>query len=175
MFVCFFSLFIFRRHSTREPASSRVTYFILPTQEPLLATTNTGTNRERYRQKDPQRGTDRKTHREVHTERPTERYRQKDPQGSNQPRVSHQIVISCQPHRGISERKKKKKKVKSQNIQNSSHVSNRLTADHLANACPSCCLVWVAWCGLLGVGMIQDTQRLGQSMNTPQADPRCAL
>ena len=29
MFVCFFNLFIFREHSTREPASSRVTYFIL--------------------------------------------------------------------------------------------------------------------------------------------------
>ena len=27
--LCFFSLFIFCRHSTREPASSRVTYFIL--------------------------------------------------------------------------------------------------------------------------------------------------
>ena len=26
---CFFSLFLFRRHSTQEPASSRVTYFIL--------------------------------------------------------------------------------------------------------------------------------------------------
>ena len=25
----FLSLFIFRRHSTREPASSRVTYFII--------------------------------------------------------------------------------------------------------------------------------------------------
>ena len=29
MFVCFFSLFLFRGHSTREPASSTVTYFIL--------------------------------------------------------------------------------------------------------------------------------------------------
>ena len=28
-FVCFYSLFIFRGHSTREPASNRVTYFIL--------------------------------------------------------------------------------------------------------------------------------------------------
>ena len=45
----FFSLFIFRGHSTREPASSRVTYFIQwPTQEPVLATANTGKNRERF-------------------------------------------------------------------------------------------------------------------------------
>ena len=30
MFVCFLSLPIFRGHSTREPASNRVIYFILP-------------------------------------------------------------------------------------------------------------------------------------------------
>ena len=35
--------FIFRRHSTLEPASISVTYFILePTQEPVLAAANTG-------------------------------------------------------------------------------------------------------------------------------------
>ena len=40
----FYSLFIFLGHSTREPASSKVTYFILrgPTQEPVLAAANTG-------------------------------------------------------------------------------------------------------------------------------------
>ena len=40
----FFSQFIFCQHSTQEPASSRVTYFILrkPTQELMLAKANTG-------------------------------------------------------------------------------------------------------------------------------------
>ena len=39
----FFSLFIFRGHSTREPASGSVTYFILwAYMEPCLATANTG-------------------------------------------------------------------------------------------------------------------------------------
>ena len=43
MFGFFFSLFIFRGHSTRKPASGRVTYlFCRPTQEPVLATANTG-------------------------------------------------------------------------------------------------------------------------------------
>ena len=42
-------MMIFRGHSTREPAPSRVTYFILrPTQEPALATANTGKNQERF-------------------------------------------------------------------------------------------------------------------------------
>ena len=45
----FFSLFIFREHSTREPAFSRVTYFIpRPTQEPVIAAANTGKTRERF-------------------------------------------------------------------------------------------------------------------------------
>ena len=40
---------MFRGHSTREPASSRVTYlFCGPTQEPVLATANTGKTRERF-------------------------------------------------------------------------------------------------------------------------------
>ena len=39
----FWSLFIFREHSTWEPASIRVTYlFCGPTQKPVLATANTG-------------------------------------------------------------------------------------------------------------------------------------
>ena len=43
----FLSLLIFRGHSTREPASSRVTYLVCrPTQQPVLATANTGKNRE---------------------------------------------------------------------------------------------------------------------------------
>ena len=43
------SLFIFHGHSTREPASSRVTYlFCGPTQEPVLATANAGKTRERF-------------------------------------------------------------------------------------------------------------------------------
>ena len=45
----FWSLFVFCEHSTREPASSRVTYlFCWPTQEPTLATANTGKPRERF-------------------------------------------------------------------------------------------------------------------------------
>ena len=45
----FLSLFIFREHSTREPASSRVAYVICrPTQEPVLATASTGKTRERF-------------------------------------------------------------------------------------------------------------------------------
>ena len=45
----FWSLFIFREHSTREHASSRVTYlFCGPTQEPVLATANTGKTLERF-------------------------------------------------------------------------------------------------------------------------------
>ena len=44
----FCSLFIFREHSTRESASSRVTYFILRAYTgAMLATANTGKNRER--------------------------------------------------------------------------------------------------------------------------------
>ena len=43
MFFGFFSLFKFRGHSTREPASGSVTYFILwAYMEPCLATANTG-------------------------------------------------------------------------------------------------------------------------------------
>ena len=39
----FWSLFIFRGHSPREPASGRVTIlFCRPTQEPVLATANAG-------------------------------------------------------------------------------------------------------------------------------------
>ena len=46
---CFFSLFIFRGHSTREPASSRVTYFILgPIQEPYFSHSQHRKNRERF-------------------------------------------------------------------------------------------------------------------------------
>ena len=41
--VFFFSLFIFRRHSTREPASSRVAYFI------LQAYTGTGVSHSQHR------------------------------------------------------------------------------------------------------------------------------
>ena len=44
-FVCFISLFIFRGHSTREPASNRVTYFI------LRAYTGTGVNHSQHRKK----------------------------------------------------------------------------------------------------------------------------
>ena len=43
MFVCFFSLFIFCGYSTREPASGRVTYFI------LLAYTGTGVSHSLHR------------------------------------------------------------------------------------------------------------------------------
>ena len=44
---CFFSLFIFCRHSAWEPASSRVTYsFCRPTQELVLATANKGKKSE---------------------------------------------------------------------------------------------------------------------------------
>ena len=46
----FLNLFVFRGHSTRETASSRVTDFILrayTAQEPVLATANTGKTRER--------------------------------------------------------------------------------------------------------------------------------
>ena len=42
---CFFSLFIFRGHSTREPASSRVTNFI------LRAYTGTGVSHSQHREK----------------------------------------------------------------------------------------------------------------------------
>ena len=43
--MAFFSLFIFRGHSTREPASSRVTYFILRAyKEPCV-------NHSRHREK----------------------------------------------------------------------------------------------------------------------------
>ena len=50
LFVCFvvvvvFSLFIFRGHSTREPASSRVTYFI------MRAYTGTGVSLSQHRTK----------------------------------------------------------------------------------------------------------------------------
>ena len=41
----FLSLFIFRGHSTREPASSRVTYFI------LQAYTGTGVSHNQHRKK----------------------------------------------------------------------------------------------------------------------------
>ena len=45
----FLNLLILRGHSTREPASSRVTYFILrPAQELVSATANVGKNRERF-------------------------------------------------------------------------------------------------------------------------------
>ena len=43
--VFFFSLFIFRGHSVREPASSRVTYFI------LQAYTGTGVSHSQHREK----------------------------------------------------------------------------------------------------------------------------
>ena len=43
--LCFLSLFLFRGHSTREPASSRVTYFILP------ANTGTGVSHSQHRKK----------------------------------------------------------------------------------------------------------------------------
>ena len=42
---CFFNLFIFRGHSTREPASSRVTYFI------QQAYTGTGVSHRQHRKK----------------------------------------------------------------------------------------------------------------------------
>ena len=43
------SLFIFRGHSTREPASNRVTYFILRVYTgTVLATANTGNNWESF-------------------------------------------------------------------------------------------------------------------------------
>ena len=45
MCLFFFSLFIFRRHSTRETASSRVTYFI------LRAYTGTGVSHSQHRKK----------------------------------------------------------------------------------------------------------------------------
>ena len=45
MLLLFFSLFIFRGHSTREPASSRVTYFI------LQAYTGTGVSHSQLRKK----------------------------------------------------------------------------------------------------------------------------
>ena len=45
----FFSLFIFRGHSTREPASSRVTYFI------LRAYTGTGVSHSQHREKNRER------------------------------------------------------------------------------------------------------------------------
>ena len=50
---CFLkSLFIFRGHSTREPASSRVTYFILWAYTgTMLATANAGKKWERFRKK----------------------------------------------------------------------------------------------------------------------------
>ena len=45
----FWTFFIFRGHSTWEPTPGRVTYlFFLPTQEPVLATANTGKTRERF-------------------------------------------------------------------------------------------------------------------------------
>ena len=44
-FIFFFSLFIFRRHSTREPVSSRVTYFI------LRAYTGIGVSHSQHRKK----------------------------------------------------------------------------------------------------------------------------
>ena len=45
----FFEPIYIRGHPTREPAFSRVTYlFCGPTQEPMLATANTGKNRERF-------------------------------------------------------------------------------------------------------------------------------
>ena len=43
IFCVFFSLFIFRGHSTREPASGRVTYFI------LRPYTGTGVNHSKHR------------------------------------------------------------------------------------------------------------------------------
>ena len=47
-----FSLFIFRGHSTQEPASSKVTYFILRAYtEPVLAAANTGKTWERFWEK----------------------------------------------------------------------------------------------------------------------------
>ena len=46
---CFLSLFIFSRHSAQELASNRVPIlFCRPTQEPVLATANTGKNWERF-------------------------------------------------------------------------------------------------------------------------------
>ena len=45
VFVLFFSLYIFRRHSTREAASSRVTYFI------LQADTGTSVSHSQHRKK----------------------------------------------------------------------------------------------------------------------------
>ena len=45
MFFFFFSLFIFRGHSTREPASSRVIYFI------LRAYTGTGVSHSQRKKK----------------------------------------------------------------------------------------------------------------------------
>ena len=45
MFFFFFSLFIFRGHSTREPASSRLTYFI------LRAYTGTSVSQSQHRKK----------------------------------------------------------------------------------------------------------------------------
>ena len=45
----FWSPFIFREHSTREPASNRVTYFILQAfTGTSVATANTGKTRERF-------------------------------------------------------------------------------------------------------------------------------
>ena len=44
-FLSFFSLFIIRRHSTRAPASSRMTYFI------LRAYTGTGVSHSQHREK----------------------------------------------------------------------------------------------------------------------------
>ena len=45
----FWIIFIFRKHSTRETASSRVTYFILRAyQELVLSTANTGKTCERF-------------------------------------------------------------------------------------------------------------------------------
>ena len=43
----FWSLFIFREHSTREPASGRVTYFILRAYT-VLATANAGNIRRDF-------------------------------------------------------------------------------------------------------------------------------
>ena len=48
-FIFFFSLFIYHRHSTREPASSKVTYFILRAYKgTVLAAANTGKTWERF-------------------------------------------------------------------------------------------------------------------------------
>ena len=57
---CFSSLFMFRGHSTQEPASRRVTYlFCGPTQELVLVTAKTGKNRERFWKKNAGEWTER--------------------------------------------------------------------------------------------------------------------